>query len=284
MPRAVGGADEEPEEDADLCVEDRPGEAHADDEHEDGQADGRQVRQVRSQPLAGQTEHDQDPRQQGAAVEQPHRGAAVEQPAGELDLDVDRRRVEVGRVAEVDVHHPPAPDAGAEGILIEQFAKGVPEKLSAVLPEALHGALLGHAGEPLAHALAADRGRPEETRQDERAATGDQPARRRHATASEHHGRKHDEGADTHHQQRAHLREVESRESDHRAEHVEPAPRSITRQERHAEAEHRRHRSGNRCSTWLVRQPGRTDDDATVGALGTSGSPPMRRSSAAPAC
>src|SRR6185295_7676110 len=129
-----------------------------------------------------QSEHEEDPGQQGAAVEQPHRGAAVEQPARELDLDVDRRRVEVGRVAEVDVHHPPASDAGAEGIFIEELAKGVREELPAVLLEALHGALLSDASESFAHALAADRSRPEETRQDERATTGDQPTRRRHAT------------------------------------------------------------------------------------------------------
>ncbi len=83
----------------------------------------------------------------GAAHRHPQRDAAVEQPAGGLDLDVNRRRLPQRGVAEVDVHHSPAAETGAEGKLVEQLRHRVGEKRAALLAEGVDDAVADQAAE-----------------------------------------------------------------------------------------------------------------------------------------
>ena len=103
-------------------------------------------------------------RDEGAAVEQPHRDAAVEQPAGRLNLDVNRRRLPHRRIAEIHLHHSPATEPGAERKLEQQLAQGVAEEQPTLLAETCGRHRLGQAREPVYDGVAANGDRPDERR------------------------------------------------------------------------------------------------------------------------
>src|SRR5262245_22005096 len=169
---------------------------------------------IRIYPAPNQSEHTQERQKDGPAVQNPHWQAAVEEPAGQLNLDVNRLRTHVGRVAEVRVHHSPSPDAGTQRKVIEQLADGVREEMSAALLIRSHGSDFSNSEESLFHRLPADGCRPQESSHHQHAASACNPACGCEAALSQEQHTEERGGTDHHQEDRSDLRQVDDGEAE----------------------------------------------------------------------
>ena len=103
-----------------------------------------------------------DGRREGASVAHPHQEPAVEQPSGDLDLDMDGRRMPHGGILEIHRHHSPAAQSRTQRKPEQQLAEGITQKRSAVLLKRDEEALVDQARESVFDGRAPNRHRPHE--------------------------------------------------------------------------------------------------------------------------
>jgi hypothetical protein len=192
-------------QDAELRVECRSGEAQAGNQHLNRKGHTRKF-------VERMISHDGDAvgmahgKRNRGAVEHPHQKAPVVQPAGRLDL------------AEIDRHHAPPSQSGAERIFERQFSNGVFEKEAAVFLVSLDDAGVQDVLKTLGQAVAPQRDGPQERSHDQTGGKRGTPASLERAPLAKADERNGLHAHDQHQKHGADLREIhDGNRHEHRA-------------------------------------------------------------------
>ena len=143
------------------------------------------------------------------SIEEPERDTAIEKPAGQLDLDVNRRRLPQGRVAEVDLHHSPSAQTGSQWELIQHLGERVANEHAALLLEHAEDAIVGEPREPIGDRITADRQCPDVRTDDQCDADAERERALHRSSLAESQHREYGDARRGNERQRSHVRQIQ---------------------------------------------------------------------------